>query len=170
MILGATGHRLHILPRYTGEVSSVLRAKLLETAVEVMEEWHPDLLITGMATGWDQAMACAAMVLNIPFHAYVPFEGQQRLWGKFDRDNYALLLDEATEVRVISPCQSSYAYIQRDQAMVDASDHMAALLLPGQENSGTARTIEYAEGWLVPWTNYADNLLEKLQMETAPRR
>jgi hypothetical protein len=166
VIVTATGHRLHLLPGYRGDGSSgPLRATLVEVALDTLEEWSPDLLITGMATGWDMAMAIAAMIRNTPFHAYLPFEGQARNWSRTDQDAYRGLLDEAEDVRVISSTESRRAYYERDVAMVDAltgpEDRLLALWL-GDPNSGTAITIDYAMDWLVPWTNYRDQFMEKV--------
>lgn len=167
MIVAATGHRLHILPGYKGDGSSHrLRAALLETAMDALEEWHPEEVISGMATGWDMAVAAAAMMLNVPFRAYVPFEGQDRLWSAADRTMYRSLLDEAAAVRVFSPVERKSAYIERDRAMVDDSSRLLALYC-GDPRSGTGQTIQYAEGWLVPWTNYASAFMERIS-KTAP--
>ncbi|MBY0260854.1 MAG: hypothetical protein K2Q20_00820, partial [Phycisphaerales bacterium] len=68
MIVAATGHRLHLLPGYRGDGSSQrLRTALLETAMDAIQEWHPDHAIVGMATGWDMAVGAACMFLNVPF-------------------------------------------------------------------------------------------------------
>lgn len=162
MILGATGHRLHKLPGYRGErTDKRIREALLSVALEALDEWQPDEVISGMATGWDLAVAMAAMVSNIPFRAYVPFEGQCRLWGRADQEAYRGLLDEAKEVRVISPIERNSAYVERDELMVDHSDHMAALYC-GDPRSGTGVTLRYADGWLVPWTNYAESYMRAI--------
>lgn len=153
LILGVTGHRLHLLPGYRGDGSSQrLRTRLLEIATAKVEEWHPDRVNTGMATGWDMAMAAACMFLNVPFRAYVPFEGQDRHWSDADRTMYRSLLDEAESVVVQSPTERRAAYIERDMQMVDDSSRLLALW-NGDPTTGTGRTITYAEGWLVPWSN-----------------
>ena len=160
LILGVTGHRLHLLPGYNGDTNSGrLRAGLLELAIRKLEEWAPDRVNTGMATGWDMAVANACFVMNIPFHAYVPFEGQHRLWSATDQTAYRSLLDEAESIKVTSSIERRAAYFERDKQMVDDSNHLLALLSPGMPNSGTALTIEYAEGWLVPWSNVWDDFI-----------
>lgn len=162
LILAATGHRLHLLPGYRGEGSSQrIRALLLQLAMDKLEEWHPDEIISGMATGWDMAVAAAAMFLNIPYRAYIPFLGQDKRWGAADRTVYASLLDDAAEVRVIAQCEDRGAYIERDHAMVDDANRMLALYL-GDPRSGTGQTIAYAEGWLVPCTNVAEEFMQRL--------
>lgn len=167
-VLGVTGHRIHLLPGYAGAGSTRLRALLLELAMDGLEAWCPDRVITGMATGWDMAVAAACMFRNVPFHAYVPFTGQEKFWSDIDKQMYHSLMDEAEAVRIFSPVPTKAAYHQRDQAIVDDSSRMMALLLPQMPNSGTALTIEYAEGWLVPWSNMADEFLERLQNGKRP--
>lgn len=166
MIVAATGHRLHLLPGYRGDGSShYLRSLVVEVALDALEEWNPDLVISGLATGWDTAIAIACVIRNTPFHAYVPFEGQARNWSRTDREAYHSLIEEAEDVRVICSTESRRAYYQRDVAMVDAltgpDDRVLALWL-GDPNSGTALTIDYAMDWLVPWTNYRDQFMEKV--------
>ncbi len=161
MILAATGHRLHLMPGYRGDGSSPrIREALLEQATDSLNEWHPDLVISGMATGWDMAVAAAAMFLNIPYHAYIPFQGQHARWGLADQTMYRTLLEEAADVRIIATAPSKAAYIERDHAMVDAADRMLALFF-GDETTGTGQTIAYAEGWLVPVTNVAEQFLTR---------
>lgn len=166
MIVAATGHRLHTLPGYRGDGSShKLRAALLETAMDALEEWSPDLTISGMATGWDLAVAAAAMLTNRPFHAYVPFAGQERLWSRADQEMYRGLLDDAAEVRVISPIQTKAAYIERDQAMVDAltgADDRMIALYGSDPRTGTGQTLAYADGWMIPWTNYMGEFMARI--------
>lgn len=168
LTLGVTGHRLHLLPGYAGASSQRLRSTLLELAMDRLEDWCPDLVITGMATGWDMAVAAACMFRNVPFHAYVPFKGQEKLWSDIDKQMYFSLLDEAEAVRIFSPVPTNTAYHVRDQAIVDDSSRMLALLLPDKPNSGTALTIRYADNWLVPWSNVAEDFLDRLQYGKRP--
>lgn len=162
MIVAATGHRLHLLPGYRGDGSSQrIRALLLEIAMQALTEWRPDEVITGMATGWDMAVGAAAMMMNVPYRAYIPFVGQDRLWGKADRAMYLSLLEEAVEVVTISPVGTPAAYVERDHAMVDKADRMIALYL-GDPRTGTGHTIRYADGWLVPVANYAETYMSRL--------
>lgn len=167
LTIGVTGHRLHLLPGYTGEARQRLRALLLELAMERLEDWSPDLVITGMATGWDMAVAAACMFRNTPFRAYVPFHGQEKLWSKSDKAMYHQLLEEAEDVRVFSPVQANAAYHQRDRAIVDDSSRMLTLYL-GDPATGTGKTLAYADDWLVPWSNVAEEFLDRLQNGKRP--
>ena len=73
MIIAATGHR----PDKLGGYGSIVADRLFHLAYETLEELAPTLVISGMALGWDMAVAEAAFCLDIPFHAYRPFEGQE---------------------------------------------------------------------------------------------
>jgi uncharacterized phage-like protein YoqJ len=162
MIVAATGHRLHLYPGYRGDGSSSrLREALLVIAMDALEEWSPDLTISGMATGWDMAVAAAAMLTGRPYHAYIPFVGQDRNWGKADKQMYLTLLESADKVVTVCPAETRDAYRLRDEAMVDKADRMLAMWL-GASAGGTYNTLEYADNWLVPWTNYRDAFEQKM--------
>lgn len=167
LTLGVTGHRLHLLPGYAGASSQRLRSTLLELAMDRLEDWCPDLVITGMATGWDMAVAAACMFRNVPFRAYVPFKGQEKLWSEIDKQMYHSLMDEAEAVRIFSPVQTNAAYHQRDQAIVDDSSRMLTLYL-GDPATGTGKTLAYADDWLVPWSNVAEDFLDRIQNGKRP--
>lgn len=144
-----------------------MRALLLELAMDGLEAWCPDRVITGMATGWDMAVAAACMFRNVPFHAYVPFKGQEKFWSDIDKQMYHSLMDEAEAVRIFSPVHTNAAYHLRDQAIVDDSSRLLSLYL-GDPASGTGKTLAYADDWLVPWSNVAEDFLERLQNGKRP--
>lgn len=98
-----------------------------------------------MALGTDQWAAWAAMELNIPFIAAVPFEGQESKWPKESQQKFKILLDSAAEVVIVSP--GGYAPEKmhlRDRWMVDNSDQLLGVW-NGQEYGGTFGTIRYAQ-------------------------
>jgi hypothetical protein len=70
--------------------------------VAALEKFKPALVITGMAIGWDQAIAEAAVRLEIPFIATALLLGQEAIWGKIEQRVYNDLLAEALRVEVIS--------------------------------------------------------------------
>src|SRR6478609_5888932 len=99
MIIAGTGHR----PDKLGGYENRTRLALGGLATEYLAQKRPDLVISGMALGWDQALAGAAVALEIPFLAIIPFEGQERKWPEDARARYKRLLAAATEVIVTSP-------------------------------------------------------------------
>ncbi|KAA0573470.1 hypothetical protein [Azospirillum sp. Sh1] len=77
MILAVTGHR----PEKLGGHSPALRRKLAVFASFRLRHFiqthgRPDKIISGMALGWDQAMAIAAIAAGIPLVAAVPCDAQ----------------------------------------------------------------------------------------------
>jgi hypothetical protein len=140
MIVAATGHRPDKLGGY-GIGPATHRLQLARAWLEVV---RPTRVISGMALGWDQAWAQAAVDLGIPFVAAVPFAGQEQAWPPLSQDAFARLLRAAAEVVIVSPGGFSGAAMQvRNEWMVDRCDLVAALWdgSPG----GTANCVRYAE-------------------------
>lgn len=162
LTIAATGHRTHLLPGCSQPRE--LGRLLVKLAEAELTARRPDLVIVGMALGWDTAVAMAALNLDIPYHAYVPFHGQESRWGRYDQLLYRGLLAQADEIQVICNAETSYAYVARDHAMVDAATEVLALYHRGMRaRSGTAITVEYAEGWCVPVHNVWDTFMEAIQ-------
>lgn len=139
MIIAGTGHRPDKLGGYGDDVFDRL-VRLGELAIE---ETRPDSLITGMALGWDQALAQAALNKGVPYMAAVPCEGQDRLWPKESQATYNRLLVKAAEVKVVSPGPyAAWKMAVRNKFMVAQCDLVVALHngTPG----GTAGCLEYA--------------------------
>jgi uncharacterized phage-like protein YoqJ len=147
MILAVTGHR----PQKLGGFSLALRDALICHARTQLVIMSPDKVITGMALGWDQAVAQACCDLSIPFIAAVPFQGFDRDWPDFCRMRLEKLLRFANEVEVVSPFPGSVALNRRNEWMVDRAEHILALW--DGSWGGTFNCIRYAEKKKVPYTN-----------------
>ncbi len=140
MILAGTGHR----PPKLGGYGEQVHIELVTLATEQIKALKPDLVISGMALGWDQAIARASMLLKIPFDAYVPFEGQERMWPRTSQENFTWLLARAR--RVLYVCPPGYAAWKmqaRNEAMVDDCDRLLALW--DGSAGGTANCVRYAQ-------------------------
>ena len=135
MIYSGTGHRLKALGYENKE-------KLIRYATSILPGYNPDKIISGMAIGWDQALAWAAINNDIPFIAAVPFLGQASIWPKEAQAEYEKLLSFAEEVVIV--CEGGYAthkYHIRDKWMIDNGDAMIALW-NGIEHGGTYSTVK----------------------------
>jgi len=140
MIICGTGHRPDKLGGYSKDV---LRG-LIEVADRWLERNPPSMVISGVALGWDTALAIAALRRSIPTKAYVPFEGQDSKWPEESRRRYR---------KILSKCQSTvFASIHgytstcmqfRNKLMVDDSELVLALW-NGEEKGGTWNCIRYA--------------------------
>jgi uncharacterized phage-like protein YoqJ len=157
VILGVTGHRPVALPGGGRMNYPVIESRMLRLATLCLESlpWgRPAEVISGMAEGWDMAVAEACVTLGIPLCAAVPFEGQERYWGGRSQQRYRALIAEAGRVEVVSTIRSKAAYLKRDEWIVDNSAAMLALC--GKASGGTAYTVAYAHRWCVPVLNVWD--------------
>ena len=140
MILSATGHRPHKLGGYGEGV----QGRLVALARTALLELRPSMVITGMALGWDTAVAMACQRLAIPYIAAIPFNGQQTAWPPFSRDQWEELVEDAVTLKVV--CEGGYAPWKmqvRNEWMVDNSDQVLALW--NGTKGGTANCVAYAE-------------------------
>lgn len=156
MVVAGTGHR----PDRLGGYADTVHRRLVTVASRwIMEQDKPLRIISGMALGWDQALAQAAFDLRIPFDAYVPFRGQEAKWPKYAVQRYKFLLDKAKEVKYISsPGYSGLKMHLRNEAMVDACNVVLALW-NGKPEGGTYSCIEYAKTKDKPIINLWDRYI-----------
>jgi len=104
----------------------------LETHIMNFAMFEEITLITGMAEGWDEAIAKVGMRNDIPYIAYVPhptygdyYWGRKSLTGKNRLNTFHELLAHATETIVISQhlyVNGQHVNFLRNQWMVDACD------------------------------------------------
>lgn len=140
-IIAGTGHR----PRSLGGYSEAAWRKLWSFAVQELRRVEPEKVITGMALGWDQALARACVRLKIPFVVAVPFDGQSTVWPKDAQRRYAALLGQATQVVMVSPGGYDVSKLhKRNEWMVDNCDELLALY-NGADTGGTAACVRYAQ-------------------------
>lgn len=139
MILSATGHRPNKLGGYSDEALKVL----IKIATEGITTIAPTKVISGMAIGWDTAVAIAAIQLKIPLIAAVPFIGQEKVWSTAYQNRYNKILSKASEVIIVSEgSYSAYKLQLRNEYMVDNSDIVLAMW--NGSSGGTGNCIKYA--------------------------
>lgn len=153
MILSATGHR----PNKLGGYSQEAQDKLVTLARVALLELKPASVITGMALGWDTAVAIACQKLAIPYTAAIPFRGQQLAWPAQSQRQWEELLEDAMNVKIV--CEGEYAPWKmqvRNEWMVDNADRVLALW--NGTKGGTANCVAYAEKKSKPiinlWESY----------------
>lgn len=139
MILCGTGHRPNKLGGYGQDVFD----RLVALAERHLLELIPELVISGMALGWDQALAQAAVNLKIPFHAYIPFAGQEGRWPKQSQQLfYQLRVAADKRIHTSDGGYAPYKMQMRNRRMVDASSLVLALW--DGSSGGTANCVAYA--------------------------
>lgn len=159
MILGGTGHRPDKLGGYERDVEDCL----FNVAVRYVETVHPTMGVSGMALGWDQALAKAFIALGVPFIAAVPCEGQELTWPQRSQQVYHKLLAKAAEVVLVTdgPYQS-WKMHRRNEWMVDKSTRMAVLWdgSPG----GTSNCMKHINRKKIAFDNLWDAYYRELTL------
>lgn len=139
-MIAATGHR----PDKLGGYSDRVHEDLTRLAVAALAEAAMWPVISGMALGWDMAVAEAAARIGLPFTAAVPFLGQESRWPAESRARYRRLLKKAETVTIV--CEGGYAgwkMQRRNEWMVDNAQTILALW--NGSSGGTANCVAYAK-------------------------
>lgn len=139
MIIAGTGHR----PDKLGGYNAPTIMRVTKLASTYLQHVKPELVISGMAQGWDMCLAQACVHNGIPFDAYIPFVGQEQVWPQAARLYYHELLKLARRVEICSPGGfSTIAMTRRNRRMVDDCDKLVALW--DGTAGGTGNCIAYA--------------------------
>jgi uncharacterized phage-like protein YoqJ len=138
-IIAATGHR----PGKLGGYHARIQRLLIDAAGRELQVLTPRTVIVGMAQGWDQAVALAALELHLPVHAFVPCQGQESVWPVRAQMQYHEILRKAWRVEVLAQEYGPSVMKARNCAMIDACD--AVLALWNGTEGGTAHCIRYAQ-------------------------
>jgi uncharacterized phage-like protein YoqJ len=153
MIIAGTGHRpAKLIARGVNAYRPQVFFRLVDLAYAALVRYQPSEVISGMALGWDQALALAASQLGIPFVAYVPFRGQESKWPEASQEQYRELLNAASSAVIV--CAGGYApskMARRNAAMVNDTDLVLALW--DGSSGGTGNCVRYAESKKVPVVN-----------------
>ena len=168
MIICGTGHRPPKLGGYTVDVFEKLVKLAWEYLVE--EDFNRPAgnieVISGMALGWDMALAQACVDLEVKWTAAIPFVGQESQWPAASQEAYSDLLLHATRIEVISGSHyAAYKMHRRNEWMVDNSDKVVALY-DGDPLGGTAACLHYAESQGKTVDNLWDKWMEMNNEET----
>lgn len=152
-----TGHRPDKLGGYCDSTDRMLFAFAKEVLSRVPRENLT--VITGMALGWDIAIAEACHDGGIPFIAAVPCEEQEKLWASHSQQKYYDLLLKAKEIKVVSEGPFAYRKMQiRNEWMVDHSK--AVIALWDGSSGGTKNCVDYVNRKGVPMVNMWDEWIK----------
>ncbi|BDP44775.1 hypothetical protein DAETH_47440 (plasmid) [Deinococcus aetherius] len=142
-VIAGTGHR----PDKLGGFSLEALEALIEVARGYLLKLRPDVVITGMALGWDTALAAAALGLRIPYVAALPFPRQASRWPQLDQERHLGLLKRAALVVCVGSDDLADADIRsamqwRNEFMVDHA-HLLLACFDGSAG-GTAGCVKDA--------------------------
>jgi len=148
MILCATGHRDPML-FFTKDSRKNFDVWLEQVKFDLsswLSEYKNNIeyTISGLAQGWDTIFLEECVKLNIPVHGYAPYPGSQ----------YEQFKNIVKEYKLISPKYHKRCFFDRDEAMVNASDMVLALLAPTATKGGTFYTRNYALDKRKPVANF----------------
>lgn len=148
LVVAGTGHRPDVLGGYSEQA----RLRLVDFARWCLTDQFKTVVgdgnvISGMALGWDQALAEAAVSLGIPVLAAVPCDGQDATWPQAARKRYRAFLEHPL-VRMHVVCPGPYKPWKmqvRNEWMVDRSHYLLALYDHANHGEGgTANCVKYA--------------------------
>lgn len=129
-----------------------------------IQKLEPTTVISGMALGWDQAIALAAIELSIPLIAAVPFSTQDANWNEGDKERWEGILFQTQQIIYVDRLpdyatagveMGAYhpAKLQkRNQWMVDNCNQILALY-DDSGKGGTFNCLEYAKQFDKPVLN-----------------
>lgn len=149
MILGITGHRKL-------QHSIIDISKQVENYFELSK---PDLIISGMALGFDTLCVEVALDMGIPVTAAIPCDDQDKFWSITQKRKYAKLLELCT-IHEVSPGPYTPDKMKiRNKWIVDNANKMLAYLI--DQKGGTWHCVNYAKEKNVFTTNIVVNLEKK---------
>ncbi len=150
MRVGITGHRPDKLGGYGVFVANV---RLIDIAVDALGFYGVTECDLGMAQGWDQAVAEACMWHDIPFHAVIPFAGQEERWPLAAQLTYRDTLTKAATVTIMSTNATTAGASFHSQNMEIVRRSELMLTMWDGSFGGTANTLRYAEQLKRPVVN-----------------
>lgn len=136
MRVAVTGHQ----PPLLGGYDDVVTARLLALARSWIDGQAPCEIISGMAAGWDMAMAEAAVDAGVPLVAALACPGQNRGWPVDARQRFERVMAAASVVHVMPGGAGMWA---RRDGWVLARGEIVVALWSGIE-SGTGRAVAKA--------------------------
>lgn len=142
MLIAGTGHRPEDMPESENWVRFKIRTKLEHT----LNNQPIDVVISGMASGYDLWLADEALNLGIDVVAAKPWAGHKP--RKADRELYESVIERAgfvVDVHEAEKYPGPWVYHDRNHWMVENATHLLAYYT-GKEEGGTYECWTYAEG------------------------
>lgn len=161
-----TGHRYSKL----NDVSIVEKDKTDEVLHTILSYYFNNrdvsIIRTGMALGFDLAVADFGIRNNIPVHAYIPYVGQEYKWSDRDKKRYENLISNCSSISIASDkYPSSYkeataALYGRNRILVKGATNCVALKRHDINKGGTVYTMGLCDRYNVIvdniWDSFSD--------------
>lgn len=150
MIYFGTGHR----PNKLGGYSDVVDDRLRVFAVQQLRLLTDvEAVISGLAQGWDQALAEAGFEVGVPVWGFAPCHNQENAWPLKARFRYRRIIERLDKLVYTHEADYSGPWVmhRRNRKMVTSGDH--GLALWDGTYGGTAHCVNFAERMCKPVTN-----------------
>jgi len=151
--IAVTGHQPYILGGY----SNALDQGLYDLASGWLKANQPREVVSGLAAGWDTAVASAALDQDIPLIAALAYQGQADQWPPEAKTVHEKLRDGASEIYQYSREKAHGCYTRRDRWVLERGDIVLALW--SGADGGTARAVATAQKLGKPiinlWSDYS---------------
>lgn len=149
--IALTGHRPDRLGGYGPNPVADWAYRTTTEVLKNLRERGYEEVLSGMALGYDQLGARAALEVGLRLVAVVPFAGQEEVWPPAAREAYRELLSRAAEVVIVADLAGSkdrkkavaVAMEMRNRVLVES----AALVLAcwdGRPGGGTWQALQWA--------------------------
>lgn len=136
-VICGSGHRL------SGQYQGLSKKELRRFARMVLRRHEPEVVIAGGALGWDQALAWAALDLDITLRLVLPFKGMESRWEPDMRAEFKRMVALSKDHEYLGGCYDPDLYQARNVCMVDQSEEVLALW-DGRKSGGTFNCLRYA--------------------------
>jgi uncharacterized phage-like protein YoqJ len=137
-IVAGTGHR----PQYlSGQEAAWARAQLPGVLRRLRGQHNTQIIVSGMALGWDMWLAQAALDEGLELHAHIPFPQQPDPWTEPAQRLHADLVSRAANVVTYGTAYSVQLLHARNDGMLAAADAVLALWDESKTKGGTHSTI-----------------------------
>lgn len=159
-ILCGTGHRPSRLGLSYSEKDFQLLRNFARQELQKLNLPNNQIIISGGALGWDQALASAAILEKLEVWMAIPFHDFSAKWSPTDKLRFNILCKQAE--KVIYTSDGGYdneKYFYRDVFMVQCSNKVLSLF-DGVEKGGTYITVKYAKDIEVETINLYDDFLK----------
>lgn len=114
-------------PQHLHDRSYLPSSELVYLAIKALGDYQATHLITSLALGWEQALAKAAIELEIPYTVAIPYPGRDADWKRDARVLYLDLLARSAEVYQVSDVCSDTALLEGHCWRVDRAGLLLSL-------------------------------------------
>jgi len=108
-----------------------------------LSKYQVTRLLTSLSPGWEQALAKAAVEMNIPYTAVIPYPGRDAEWEGQARLLYLDLLARAAGVYLVGDARSSQALFAAHCWQIDHAEYLLTLW-DFEFESETFQSLRYA--------------------------